>query len=77
MKVKLLKEKFYISSEKQGLIYCMSQVKDSLSVTVELIDSLPEEGEEVFAGDIIVLSLFDNLGQMAKQLGDEAVNTPM
>ena len=76
MKVKVLKDKFYILSEKQGLIYCLTQVQSGLSVTVELVDSLPEEGEEVYAGDLSVLSLFDNLGQMSKQLADEAVNTP-
>lgn len=76
MKAKQLKDKFYIASEKQNLIYCITQVQDALSVTVELVDSLPEDGEEVYAGDITILALFDNLGQMAKQLSDEAVNTP-
>lgn len=80
MKVKFLKESFYVYSEKQGLIFKLTQVPDKLFVTIEIVDSLPEDGEYVSPGDITILAVYDNLWQMAmqmaKSLEEEGLSNP-
>lgn len=71
MKVKLLKNSFYVYSEKQGFVFKLTQVPDRLPVTIEIVDSLPEDGEYVAPGDITILAVYDNLWQMAMQLAKE------
>jgi hypothetical protein len=74
MKAKQLKDSIYLSSEKLQLVFKVTQ-HEGLPVTITIEDSMPEEGEEIFAGDIVVLAALDNLKQMATVLADEAVNS--
>lgn len=80
MKVKLLKESFYVFSEKLDITFKITQVPDKLFVTIELVDSLPEDGEYVPPGDITMIAVYDNLWQtamtMAKTLESEALDNP-
>ena len=76
MKVKFLKDSYYVASEKQNLIYKFTQLPKQLSVTVEVIDSMPEEGDYVAPGDVTILAIYDNLSQLAKQLEAEGLANP-
>lgn len=73
MKAKQLKEKIYLFSEKSQLTFKVTQ-EEGLPVTITIEDSMPEDGEYLFAGDIIVLSALDNLQHMAGVLMEENSN---
>lgn len=68
MKVKFLKDSFYVYSAKHELVFKLTQVPDRLFVTIEIVDSLPEDGEYVSPGDITILAVYDNLWQMSMQM---------
>jgi hypothetical protein len=74
MKAKQLKDNIYLFSEKLQLVFKVTQ-HEGLPVTITIEDSMPEDGEYLYAGDIVVLSALDNLKQMATVLSDEAVNS--
>lgn len=70
MKAKMLKEKIYLYSQNSGITFKIEQLK-GLPVLLTIEDSLPEDGEYLFAGDIFVLSALDNLQNLMEKLLEE------